>query len=177
MYKEGRNQAGLTLEEAAFRIPVSPRMLRKYESGEVTPSPETVVRMAKVYNAPELIARYCRECPIGQVYGYEVLDGVSLDLASVVLSLRQETAEAVDKLATMERLARNRRTRADFTAEEWEAFVMAVQEWLDVEHNLAALRLVLGHLCDVSELVEQHNQKCRSRGYVLGRRAERGEAA
>lgn len=178
MYREGRKDAKLCTEEAAFRLHVSPRMLAKYESGETVPPPEVVLAMGREYERPEMAQRYCREhCPIGAAMDYDVLDGVNLDLPSVLLSLRQEAAEAVDRLSLLERLARNKTGRQDFTEEEWAEFTGSVGQWLDLEHNIAMLRLTLGHWCDPAELMAEHSAKCRARGYVRGGCAEGREAA
>ncbi len=179
MYKDARNRAGLSREEAAYRIHTSPRALANYELGQATPPPDIVLCMSREYNAAELPERYCSEhCAIGQTLGYIMLDGVSRDLASVLLSLQQETKEAVDKLESLLRLARNKRSRRDFTDEEWAAFTPAFQEWLDVEHNIRIFKFALGSLDDLSEQVREHNAKCQARGYSKRKeQAGRREAA
>ncbi len=167
MYKDARKRAGLTIEEAAFRLHVAPRTLCKYESGENVPPPEVIVAMSREYRAPELLARYCREnCAIGQAQGYEILDRVNADPPSVMIKLVGEMAEAQAVLHRMLDLAVNRNRREDFPDREWAEFTKCVQEFLDVEHNVAILRLSLGAWCDPSELVGRHNRKCVDRGYA-----------
>ena len=69
MYREARKEAGLTLEEAAWRLNVAPRTLGKYEAGELRVPPETVCRMGQVYHKPELPLHHCAQhCAIGCVY-------------------------------------------------------------------------------------------------------------
>lgn len=67
-FKLARKEAGLTVEEAAFRIHVSPRALSNYESGQRVPPPDVVAGMAREYKRPDLIREYCGECPIGQAF-------------------------------------------------------------------------------------------------------------
>ncbi len=170
MYRFARKKAGITLAEAAFRVHVAPRTLAKYEAGENAPPPEVVLAMSREYHAPELVARYCRErCAIGQAHGYEILDRVNLDPPSVMLKLMTEMAEAQAVLQRMLELAVNKNRRQDFGSREWAEFATCVHEFLDLEHNIAALRLSLGAWCDVSELVDQHNRKCADRGYTSRR--------
>ncbi|MGB9904620.1 MAG: helix-turn-helix domain-containing protein [Desulfotomaculales bacterium] len=167
MYKEARKQAGLSIEEASFGLHIAPRTLCKYESGETVPPPEVVLEMNRLYRAPWLTQHYCREhCAIGRAYGYEVLTGVNLDPASVMLKLVSEMAEAQAVLQKMLELTVNKNRREDFTPEEWAEFTRCLQEFLDVEHNVETLKISLGCWCDVAELVAAHNKKCRERGYT-----------
>lgn len=167
MYKEARKHAGFSLEEAAFRLHVGTRTLAKYEAGETMPPPEVVLAMSRLYQIPWLTQRYCRgNCAIGRAYSYEVLDGVHLDVQSIIISLRQEAEEALAVLADLERLVRNKNGRQDFGEREWQQFTTVFQEWLDLEHNIETLKIALGQWCDVAELVAEHNQKCVERGYV-----------
>lgn len=172
MYKEARKRAGLSIEEAAFQLHIAPRTLCKYEAGETVPPPETVLGMSRLYKAPRLPRLHCRlDCAIGAAYAYEVLTGINSDVQSVISSLRQEVEEAVSVLGEMERLVRNKNGRRDFGDQEWKLFARIVHEWLDVEHNIDVLKISLGHWCDVSKLIEEHNRKCRERGYVSKEKA------
>jgi transcriptional regulator with XRE-family HTH domain len=167
MYREGRKQTGLSIEEAAWRLHIAPRTLIKYEAGETVPPPEVVLEMSREYHIPWLTQVYCREhCAIGAAYSYEVLNGINLDIQSVILSLRQEAEEAMAVLGDLEKLSRNKRCCEDFNDADWNEFVKALQEWLDLEHNIECIKISLGTWTDVSELVKQHNTKCEERGYV-----------
>lgn len=167
MYKAGRKNAGLSLEEAAFRLHIAPRTLCKYEAGQVVPSPDVVLKMSQEYQQPELTLLYCREnCAIGKAYGYEVLDAVDTNPVVVLAKLMGEMEEALNMLNRAMSIAINKVRRGDFTNDEWDIFSEAVLEFLDVEHNIEVLKLVMGRMTDVAELVERHNQKCRENGYV-----------
>lgn len=66
IYQSARIGAGLTQEAAAEQLHVSPRSVQKYESGEQTPPPDIVARMAQTYAAPWLNNWYCvHQCPLG----------------------------------------------------------------------------------------------------------------
>ncbi|AVX31838.1 helix-turn-helix protein [Carboxydocella thermautotrophica] len=167
MYMQAREAAGLTQKEAAERLHIGIRTLRAYELGDVVPNPEIVLGMARFYRQPELTMRYCRRvCAIGRAYSYEVLDAVNTDLAHVVLKLSEELEEAREVMAKALRLVVNKKKRDDFQDKEWQEFRKVVQEFLDVEHSIEVLKLALGRMVDVAELVDAHNKKCRERGYV-----------
>lgn len=168
MYRGARNSADKTIEEAAFALHIAPRTLCKYESGESQPPPEVALAMSRVYGVPRLTQVYCRQnCAIGQAYSYEVLNRVSLDLPSVMQKLIGELREAQDLLCRMLEITVNKKRREDFTPAEWAEFMIILQEFLDVEHNIETLKISLGAWCDVSELVAAHNQKCWQKGYVV----------
>lgn len=167
MYKEARKSANLTIEEAAFRLHIAPRTLCKYEAGDTVPPPEVVLSMSREYTMPELTLHYCRQhCAIGKAYGYEVLDAIDTSPVTVLAKLMGELEEARGMLDKAMALIINKRTKRCFTEAEWTEFKAAILEFLDVEHNVEVLKLALGRMCDVSELVELHNKKCRQNGYV-----------
>lgn len=88
MYKQARKEAGLSIEEAAFRCHIGSRTLVNYESGITNTPPEVALQMAEVYGEPALTARYCAEyCPIGQVHAQTV---EQRDLAGAVLGIIKE---------------------------------------------------------------------------------------
>lgn len=95
MYKSARKEAGFSIQEAAWQLHVGSRTLTNYEQGYTIPPPEVVLNMVKLYNCPELTAKYCAKiCPIGQVYAhcYE-----RNNMATTVLSLLKEFTD-VEKL-------------------------------------------------------------------------------
>lgn len=167
MYKQARKDAGLSIEEAAFRIHIAPRTLCKYEAVETVPPPEVVLAMAREYKRPEMTQLYCREtCPIGQAYSYEVLNAVNTDLAHIVLKVAEEVEEAKAALDKAMRIVINKRARNDFSDQEWNDFRQAVMEFIDVEHAVEVLKIALGKMTDISAMVAEHNRKCEQKGYV-----------
>ncbi len=91
MLKAARNKAGLSREEASFRLHIGCRTLADYEAGRTVAPPDVVLRMAEVYDQPDLPADYCANlCPIGQIYAYHL---AKRDLAVAVLGLLKEMAD------------------------------------------------------------------------------------
>lgn len=166
MYRSARKLSGISIEEAAFRLHIAPRTLCKYEAGETTPPPEVVLEMSSIYGQSEMTQRYCRECPIGRKYSYEVLNNVNMDPATVLLKLVGEYKEVGQVLDRLFELTVNKNHREDFTPGEWQEYTKGIHELIDLEHNIECLKITMGRWCDVSELIKEHNEKCVQRGYI-----------
>ena len=167
MYKEARKKAGFSTEEAALRNNIAVRTLMKYESGEVTPPPDIVVKMSRMYQQPWLTQHYCRRCEIGKAYSYEVLNNVDLSISGILMSLKEEMEEALKVFPRMLKVTRNKQSREEFENQEWEDFIRAMNEWIDLEHNIECLKIAFNKFMDVSELIKAHNEKCIAKHYVL----------
>lgn len=168
MYRDARDALGLSRDEAAFRLHIGSRTLVDYEAGKTVPPPDVVLGMSKLYRLPWLTQIYCKEhCAIGEAYSYEVLNGVNLDPASVLVKLSGEMEEAQAVLSEMFKIAVNKNSRSDFSDREWTSFIKCLHEFFDVEHNIECLKISLGSWCDVSELIKEHNEKCWQRKYVV----------
>jgi len=71
-------------EGAAELLGVAPTTVSDWELGISKPSPDSVLRMADVYNAPELLIYYCRNvCPVGCM---TVPNGQDKSLESITLN-------------------------------------------------------------------------------------------
>lgn len=104
MYKEARNKARLSMEEAAFRANIGTRTLAKYEAGK-TPPPDVALKLAEVYEDPDLIASYCsRECPIGRIFRPEVK---TVDIAVATLRLLSELKDVNETIDRLIQIARD----------------------------------------------------------------------
>lgn len=91
MFRTARNAAGLSREEAAQRLYVGTRTLSDYETGRTIAPPDVVMRMAEVYQEPELTADYCSKvCPIGQVLAHSLERS---EFAVTVLRVLKEFAD------------------------------------------------------------------------------------
>ncbi len=167
MYKEARKMAGFSTEEAALRTNVAVRTLMKYESGDIKPSPDIVLKMAKMYKQPWLTQHYCKQCEIGQAYSYEVLNNVDLSISGILMSLQDEMEEAIKVFPKMRKVVRNKNVREDFTEDEWNDFIISMGEWIDLEHNIECLKIAFNKFMDVAELIKIHNEKCIKKHYVL----------
>lgn len=176
MYRNAREVIGLSRDEAAFRLHIGTRTLAYYEAMERIPAPDVVLQMCRVYRQPDLTIRYCKKhCPIGQTYSYEILNNIDMNLTAVIMKLTIELKEAVRATEILQELVINKKSKADFTREEWDRFTVAVLEFFDVEHNIEIMKLALEELTEevdlIPELVKQHNQKCLDRGYVRKEKA------
>ncbi len=176
MYRDAREAVGMSRDGAAYRLHVGTRTLAYYEAGERTPGPDVVLGMSREYRRPDMTLRYCRgRCPIGQVYSYDSLDNIDASLPAVILKLISELREAMEAADVLLELVVNKRSKADFTSEEWQRFMEAVSEFIDVEHNVEILKLALEGLTEevdlIPELVARHNQKCCDRGYIKKEKA------
>lgn len=172
MYKNARKKAGLSIEEAAYKLNVATRTLSNYECGQTVPPSEVVLAMSRVYGEPFVTQLYCKECcAIGKAYSYEVLNNVNLSLESVLISLQEELEEAIEVLPTLLKLVRNKRCKEDFNQEEWREVIRSLHEWLDLEHNIVCLKIAFNKFSDVSLFIQQHNSKCIQRNYVNKKRA------
>jgi transcriptional regulator with XRE-family HTH domain len=169
MYKDARKAAGLSIDEAAFRVNVASRTLCNYESGKNTPEPDVVLGMSREYRKPEMIQEYCREnCAIGRTYGYEVLNAIDTNPSAVLMKLLNKLEDSHPELKSLARILVNKRTRDDFTDCEWVDLSGAAQKLFDIEHNISILRMVFVALDQkaAEELVAEHNQKCWQKGYA-----------
>lgn len=167
MYKDARDKAGMTQEQAAMKAHIGKRSLQKYEAGECMPPPDVVLSLAKEYGQPEMTQRYCRSyCAIGQALSYEVLESTNKSLPAVVLKLVTKMKAADAALNKILYLVVDKESQADFAPEEWAEFTEAVQIFLDLEHSIEILKEALWKLTDVSELIALHNRKCTQKGHM-----------
>lgn len=65
IYQSARVGAGLTQERAAELLDLSTKSVQGYEADTQQPTPQTVVKMARLYRAPWLRNHYCNQCPLG----------------------------------------------------------------------------------------------------------------
>ena len=73
--REARLKAGCANRgTATLKVPFSPETIGRHERGEVPVGPDEAVQYAKGYKAPELLFRYCADCPVGAVTGRKATD-------------------------------------------------------------------------------------------------------
>lgn len=91
IYKQAREQAGLTQEQASTLLPVPVRTLSAYENGQLLPTGEMVCRMIEVYNAKWLWYMHLKmNDPVGKEYLPDVNFG---RLSANVLRLQKEMTD------------------------------------------------------------------------------------
>jgi hypothetical protein len=172
-YRQSRNKADFTLEEAASEISdvlgkdFSHRTLAKYEAGEITPRDTMVLAMGDAYHDPRLTALYCkRECAIGRRYCYEILNNVDLSPVATLAKFQEEEREVDALLGRLMHMILNRRSGKDLSAQERPQLEADILDLLDIEHTIETLKLEMWDFLDVADLVKRHNAKCKQKGYV-----------
>ena len=100
------NNAVCSRESASEQLGISVSTLANYELGITTPPVDIVVKMAELYNAPEILNHYCKTyCPIGCSMSIGT-DVKSLELATIrvikrldekdIRNIRQELTDIAD---------------------------------------------------------------------------------
>ena len=91
-YQEIRESLNLTREKASELLQfISDDRIEKIESEKTIARPEEVLKMADVYNKPDLVNYYCtHECPIGKKYiapiEYKDISQITLEMLSKYMS-------------------------------------------------------------------------------------------
>lgn len=170
MYRPARENRDIGRDAAAFGLHIGSRTLSDYETGKTTPPPDVVLGMSRLYHNPQMVPKYCHEfCAIGQALGYEDLNAIDTNPSAVLSKLTTKIEDSETEIKFLSRLMVNKRSRDDFTTDEWLALSGSVQNLFDIEHNIAIFRMIVLGMLDIEEtahLVAAHNQKCRDRGYV-----------
>jgi len=93
IYKQAREQAGITQEQASTLLPVPVRTLSAYENGALLPSSELVCRMIEVYGCKWLWYLHLKlNNPLGKKYLPEIKIG---RLSASVLRLQKEMSDVL----------------------------------------------------------------------------------
>lgn len=136
MYRTARKEAGLTLEDAAWRLNVAPRTLGKYESGELRVPEATVIQMEKLYRKPGLSRRHCAEqCPIGLICQPVFQIG---NVATNTLNLMCELGDVNERMSSLMSIASD----GQVTAEEQVEFEAILRELEDLRVAIERMNLL-----------------------------------
>ena len=101
MYQRARKVTLLTQEEAAERLGISAETLKRYETGRLTPSDETVAKMCSVYGVPWLALEHAKATDrLGVLPPVE-----PKPLPMATISLTNRLRDAADRLAGLLRIA------------------------------------------------------------------------
>ena len=148
MLRTARNKAGITREEAAHRIYIGTRTLADYELGRTIAPPDVVMRMAEVYQEPELTADYCAKvCPIGQVLAHCVRRS---EFAVTVMRVLKEFADVKGLLDDLVRIASDGRVNPHEEAE----FTAIMREMVELERWIGELKFfALRHGIEIDEIM------------------------
>ena len=85
-----------------MRVNISPVAIGRHERGDVRVTPEDAILYANTYRRPDILIRYCSDCPVGQATCKSVTDR-DLPTATLRLTARlRRTAEKIpDKLESI----------------------------------------------------------------------------
>lgn len=150
MFRTARNAAGLSREEAAQRLYVGTRTLSDYETGRTIAPPDVVMRMAEVYQEPELTADYCSKvCPIGQVLAHSVDRS---EFAVTVLRVLKEFADVERLKDNLIQIASDGKVSSQEEAE----FRAIMKEMIELERWIGELKyFALRHGIDVEDIMPE----------------------
>jgi|LGOV01.1.fsa_nt_gb transcriptional regulator with XRE-family HTH domain len=152
---------GYTQDKVAKLMNYAPRTIWSYEN-EQNPDAFTIIRFSEIYEEPELIKKYCKEiCPIGQRYGYKILDNIDLNLTTILSKLRIEMEEATTVIDNL--LSQSINLELEDNIEKFEK---EFQEILDVDHNIEILKMRLHEWLNIEKEIQIHNNKCILKKYT-----------
>lgn len=136
MYKEARKKAGLSIEEAAYRLNIAPRTLCKYESGELNVPPDMALKMSQIYGMPELAPWHCaKRCAIGRVFCPVFQMG---DLATDTLRLMRELRDVNERIGDLVDIAAD----GEVESNELSAFQDVVKELSELGEAIEKIKLL-----------------------------------
>jgi hypothetical protein len=91
--REARRGAGLvSIVDAARETNRSPESIGRHERGEVNLHPVDVLQYAQTYGSPDLLLRYCNECPICQALNEDGVQDRDLPQGALKISVRLHQA-------------------------------------------------------------------------------------
>jgi len=94
IYKTSGKNAGITQDEAAYRIGISTRSIIDYETGQTIPKDDIVCAMAELYNSPHLIWQHLKTNTAYSKYLPDI--ELNSELSRSVLKLQKETNRMVN---------------------------------------------------------------------------------
>lgn len=87
---------------ATLKVPYSPETIGRHERGEVPVEPADAVQYAEGYKSPDILIRYCADCPVGRQTGRTATDR-PLPFATLRVSRMiddaQQVADRLEKIA------------------------------------------------------------------------------
>lgn len=157
MWRDARLEAGLSREEAAFRLHIGGRTLYDYETGKTLVPPDIALRMAEVYKQPTITARYCEEsCPIGQVYAHPV---TVRSLCGAVLGVLNKHNQVTVLRDTLVAIAE------DGVIDDVEKadFEVILEELLELEKQIETLKLYAATVVNLPQIIKRVKEKDRAK--------------
>lgn len=101
--REARVRAGFVSRgTASAAVPFSPETIGRHERGDVEIEPADIVLYAERYQSPDILPRYCAECPVGRAMGKSATDR---ELPHATLRIRRLMAEGQAVANRLEEIA------------------------------------------------------------------------
>ncbi len=134
----------MSREQAAFKLHIGSRTLTSYETGQTMVPPEVVLKMAEVYERPDLPANYCAMmCPIGQKIAYHFEKN---NIATIALGLLKELEDVVNVRTRMVSIAADGRL---------------------AKNEIEDFRQILRELCELGKEIEEMRQFAAKNGISI----------
>lgn len=97
--KSARLDAGFSSRGmAAAAVNYSPETIGRHERGEVPVSPDDALRYSQAYGSPDILLRYCSQCPIGQCSGQKCNDRPLAESAMRLEVMVEDAQSIADQL-------------------------------------------------------------------------------
>ena len=133
--REARLQSGFASRDmAAFALHRSPETIGRHERGEVPLSQEDLLDYADSYNKPDLLLRFCADCPINSKLR-DSLQGFEFTLAAI--RLKNRLKNAADIANNMLEIADDGKV----SSKERPAFIKALRDGNDIAAAFEELKL------------------------------------
>lgn len=150
MFKDARNAAGLSREEASAALIIGNRTLLNYEHGQSTVPPDIALRMQDIYGAPTLTAKYCAEyCPIGQIFAHSIPGELNLCQAAFGV-LKEHTDVAKMREALIDIMA-----DGIIDQDELPVFENVLNELMDLEKKIEEMKLAAASLVSIPAMMQK----------------------
>ncbi len=170
-----RRKRGLRGEDLGIAVGLTKSAISKIENNELkyAPDPRTLIRIADVLNAPEILLHHCEQCPIRQhimLRHYPELNNIRKDPASIVAKMRKEMQEAIEAADALG----EKYLKVDFKNDPdyQRTFTEAMEQILDVERVIETLKfeLVLNQIHtqeEMQQVIDRQQQKCIEHGHHI----------
>lgn len=171
----GRKRKAMTQGQLAAHVGLTGASLSVYENDGLkgAPDPRTLIRIADVLDAPEILLHHCESCPIRQhimLRQYPELNNIRRDPAIITSRLAKELSEA--KVAAEELAERMSDKNFKDKPGYKEFFESKMEQIVDAERNIEILKFELllsgtHSKEDMDRIVERQQQKCVDRGHHI----------
>ncbi|MBB6218217.1 transcriptional regulator with XRE-family HTH domain [Anaerosolibacter carboniphilus] len=166
LVKETRLMVGIQQIAIAGQVGVTQATWSKYENKELPMPDDVVERAAAVLNSPRIIAEHLYEKG-SEFFNVPVLNNVDDNVLVVLDSLIEESAELIKHTQTLKKLLKNKKSRDQFSSQQWEEVMSAEEQIADV---LPAIKLHFITMAeqfelDIKSLEKRMNRKLRSKSY------------